>query len=98
MVFHSDELRKEARQLKKELLAIKQRKDEGLKKEEKQSEGECRHHMITTADNDTECIIYFIFKSFHAIWRFEKYIFVVALYIKVQFVTLSNYIKQYFLI
>uniref|UniRef100_A0A9J7X9N0 Spliceosome-associated protein CWC27 homolog n=2 Tax=Cyprinus carpio TaxID=7962 RepID=A0A9J7X9N0_CYPCA len=37
----SDELRKEARQLKKELLAIKQRKEDGVKKEEDVSEGEC---------------------------------------------------------
>ncbi|XP_056322725.1 spliceosome-associated protein CWC27 homolog isoform X1 [Danio aesculapii] len=34
----SDELRKEARQLKKELLAIKQRKEDGVKKEEDVSE------------------------------------------------------------
>uniref|UniRef100_A0A671MPQ4 Spliceosome-associated protein CWC27 homolog n=1 Tax=Sinocyclocheilus anshuiensis TaxID=1608454 RepID=A0A671MPQ4_9TELE len=44
----SDELRKEARQLKKELLAIKQRKEDGVKKEEDVSEGECLCHKITT--------------------------------------------------
>ncbi|GAA6098121.1 uncharacterized, partial [Tachysurus ichikawai] len=33
----SEELRKEARQLKRELLAIKQRKDERMKPEEKSS-------------------------------------------------------------
>lgn len=38
----SDELRKEARQLKKELLAIKQRREEGLKMEEKQSEDDSK--------------------------------------------------------
>lgn len=39
----SDELRKEARQLKKDLLAIKQRREEGSKKkEEEQSEGESK--------------------------------------------------------
>ncbi|XP_026106415.1 spliceosome-associated protein CWC27 homolog [Carassius auratus] len=43
----SDELRKEARQLKKELLAIKQRKEDGVKKEEDVSEGECLSHKIT---------------------------------------------------
>uniref|UniRef100_A0A672LCI3 Spliceosome-associated protein CWC27 homolog n=1 Tax=Sinocyclocheilus grahami TaxID=75366 RepID=A0A672LCI3_SINGR len=43
----SDELRKEARQLKKELLAIKQRKEDGVKKEEDVSEGECLCHKIT---------------------------------------------------
>ncbi|RXN21348.1 peptidyl-prolyl cis-trans isomerase CWC27-like protein [Labeo rohita] len=38
----SDELRKEARQLKKELLAIKQRKEDGVKKEEDVSEGDSK--------------------------------------------------------
>lgn len=47
MSFHSDELRKEARQLKKELLAIKQRKEDGVKKEEDVTEGECLCHKIT---------------------------------------------------
>ncbi|XP_016113899.1 peptidyl-prolyl cis-trans isomerase CWC27 homolog [Sinocyclocheilus grahami] len=42
MSFHSDELRKEARQLKKELLAIKQRKEDGVKKEEDVSEGDSK--------------------------------------------------------
>ncbi|XP_056593484.1 spliceosome-associated protein CWC27 homolog [Triplophysa dalaica] len=38
----SDELRKEARQLKKDLLAIKQRREEGFKEEEKRSEGDSK--------------------------------------------------------
>uniref|UniRef100_A0A671NW26 Spliceosome-associated protein CWC27 homolog n=2 Tax=Sinocyclocheilus anshuiensis TaxID=1608454 RepID=A0A671NW26_9TELE len=38
----SDELRKEARQLKKEILAIKQRKEDGVKKEEDVSEGDSK--------------------------------------------------------
>lgn len=38
----SDELRKEARQLKKELLAIKQRKEDGVKKEEDVIEGDSK--------------------------------------------------------
>ncbi|XP_009303436.1 spliceosome-associated protein CWC27 homolog isoform X1 [Danio rerio] len=40
----SDELRKEARQLKKELLAIKQRKEDGVKKEEDVSEGDSKQN------------------------------------------------------
>ncbi|TRY84242.1 hypothetical protein DNTS_008749 [Danionella cerebrum] len=38
----SDELRKEARQLKKDLLAIKQRKEDGVKKEEDVTEAESK--------------------------------------------------------
>ncbi|XP_048030641.1 spliceosome-associated protein CWC27 homolog [Megalobrama amblycephala] len=38
----SDELRKEARQLKKELLAIKQRKEDSVKKEENVTEGDSK--------------------------------------------------------
>lgn len=69
MSFHSDELRKEARQLKKELLAIKQRKEDGVKKEEDVTEGECLCHEITAvclfidriwkAESVSESVIYF---------------------------------------
>lgn len=75
MVFHSDELRKEARQLKKELLAIKQRRDEGFKKEEKRSEGKCRHHMITAAGTDPVRIeqIHYLFLTHEIMKVFQTF-------------------------
>lgn len=70
-VFHSDELRKEARQLKKELLAIKQRKEDGVKKEEDVSEGECLCHKITAVCLSVDRIWKSSLEITRVLWNFH---------------------------